>query len=60
MSNASRLVNKHHAKGYVSRNEKNEKRGACDVKITPKGSAFLKPINKQHNFLPCIVGGDRA
>ena len=45
MSNASRLVDKLYAKGYVSRDQKVGNRRACDVKITPKGSAFLEQVN---------------
>ncbi|MCP9754290.1 MarR family transcriptional regulator [Lacihabitans sp. CCS-44] len=46
MSNASRLVDKLFAKGYVSRDQKVGNRRACDVKITPKGTEFLGDVTK--------------
>lgn len=49
MSNASRLVDKLFAKGYVSRDQKVGNRRACDVKITPKGKAFLEEVTKSIN-----------
>lgn len=46
MSNASRLVDKLYAKGYVSRDQKIGNRRACDVKITAKGQTFLEEVTK--------------
>lgn len=46
MSNASRLVDKLFAKGYVSREQKIGNRRACDVRITPKGKSFLEEVTK--------------
>ncbi|HLO43504.1 MAG TPA: MarR family transcriptional regulator [Leadbetterella sp.] len=46
MSNASRLVDKLYAKGYVSREQKIGNRRACDVKITSKGKVFLEEVTK--------------
>jgi DNA-binding MarR family transcriptional regulator len=46
MSNASRLVDKLFAKGYVTRDQKVGNRRACDVKITVKGVAFLADVTK--------------
>lgn len=46
MSNASRLVDKLFAKGYVSREQKVGNRRACDVTITPKGISFLADVTK--------------
>lgn len=44
MSNASRLVDKLFAKGYVSREQKVGNRRACDVRISPKGQLFLEEV----------------
>ena len=49
MSNASRLVDKLFAKGYVSRDQKVGNRRACDVKITQKGKSFLEEVTKSIN-----------
>ena len=49
MSNASRLVDKLYAKGYVSRDQKVGNRRACDVKITSKGKNFLEEVTKSIN-----------
>ena len=49
MSNASRLVDKLFAKGYVRREEKAGNRRACDVTITPKGISFLADVTKSIN-----------
>lgn len=46
MSNASRLVDKLFAKGYVTRDQKIGNRRACDVKITTKGTEFLGDVTK--------------
>jgi DNA-binding MarR family transcriptional regulator len=46
MSNASRLVDKLYAKGYVSREQKVGNRRACDVTITTKGISFLEDVTK--------------
>ncbi|MCP9767695.1 MarR family transcriptional regulator [Lacihabitans sp. LS3-19] len=56
MSNASRLVDKLFAKGYVSRDQKIGNRRACDVKITPKGSAFLEQVNAGMIPLDNVMG----
>ena len=44
MSNASRLVDKLFAKGYVSREQKVGNRRACDVRISPKCQLFLEEV----------------
>jgi DNA-binding MarR family transcriptional regulator len=49
MSNASRLVDKLFAKGYVRREQKAGNRRACDVTITPKGISFLAEVTKSIN-----------
>lgn len=49
MSNASRLVDKLFAKGFVSRDQKVGNRRACDVKITPKGKSFLEEVTNSIN-----------
>ena len=49
MSNASRLVDKLFAKGYVRREQKAGNRRACDVTITPKGISFLADVTKSIN-----------
>jgi DNA-binding MarR family transcriptional regulator len=49
MSNASRLVDKLFAKGYVSREQKADNRRACDVKITEKGKLFLEEVTTSIN-----------
>jgi DNA-binding MarR family transcriptional regulator len=56
MSNASRLVDKLYAKEYVSRDQKIGNRRACDVKITPKGSAFLEQVNKSMITFNSLMG----
>lgn len=52
MSNASRLVDKLYAKGYVNKVVRPFNKRACDVTITAEGVEILKMLDKNVELVP--------